>query len=396
MVNDHNSWFKRNPKKTLVFFNTIVILVLIILIEYLSGFVLGYVNKNSNDEYLNSDSDLYEGCSWVNEYRLQYKSPINEYNPYTVWKTREYHSDLFNFDKNGIRKTINIKDEKKIKYNIYFFGGSTIQNSETIDSLTIPSWVIRNLNNSKLGEKFNFTGVNFGTSAYSSTQELLRFLLEYQTGFRTYDKPDLVVFYNGANDIWAGVYLERPGYHDAFDRIKLRFDKINSFYLLKIKEKLIEKMDFLKIINHYSNGGERENDRYFETRSLDYQKLSKEQTNIYLKNIEITSSIIDKENIKSIYFIQPTIFSTIDKNLHNSNKKLFYTKNFPNMNKAYDIGYSELKKKTSKIDFVIDISDLFNGVNSPIFSDYVHVGPYGNELISKKITESIIEKHLKN
>ena len=393
MMNDHNSWFKRNPKKALVFFNTIVILVLIILIEFLSGFVLK--NKKSDNQYIYSN--LYEGYSWVNEYRKQYKNPISVYNPYTVWKTKKYQSELFNFDENGIRKTLNYKDEKKINYNIYFFGASTIQNPETIDSLTIPSWVIRNLNNSKLGEKYNFTGVNFGTSAYTSTQELFRFLHEYQTGFKTYNKPDLVVFYNGASDIWAGVYLERPGYHDAYDRIKLRFDNINLFYLLKIKEKLIENVDFFKIINQYITGGEGESDRYFETRSLNFQELSEDQSDIYLKNIEIASSIMDKEDIKSIYFIQPTIFSTHqNKNLHNSNKKLFYTKNYPNMYKAYDIGYSELKKKTSKVDRVIDISDVFNGINSPIFSDNVHIGPYGNEIISKKITESIIEKYLEN
>ena len=392
-MNDHNSWFKRNPKKALVFFNTIVILVLIIIIEFLSGFVLKY--KKSDNQYIYSN--LYEGYSWVNEYRKQYKDPISVYNPYTVWKTKEYQSELFNFDENGIRKTLNYKDEKKINYNIYFFGASTIQNPETIDSLTIPSWVIRNLNNSKLGEKYNFTGVNFGTSAYTSTQELFRFLHEYQTGFKTYNKPDLVVFYNGASDIWAGVYLERPGYHDAYDRIKLRFDNINLFYLLKIKEKLIENVDFFKIINQYITGGEGESDRYFETRSLNFQELSEDQSDIYLKNIEIASSIMDKEDIKSIYFIQPTIFSTHqNKNLNNSNKKLFYTKNYPNMHKAYDIGYSELKKKTSKIDRVIDISDVFNGINSPIFSDNVHIGPYGNEIISKKITESIIEKYLEN
>ena len=331
---------------------------------------------------LNSNSNLYEDYIWVNEYRRQYKNPVNIYNPYTVWKTRQYQSELFNFDENGVRKTINDKDYNKLNFNIYFFGGSTLQNAETIDSLTIPSSVIRNLNNSKLGEKYNFTGVNFGTSAYSSTQETLRFLLEYQTGFTKYDKPDLVVFYNGANDIWAGVYLERPGYHDAYDRIKLRFDNINSFYLLKIKEKLIENINFLKIINHYTNGGEREDYRYFETRSLDYQKLSKVQSDIYIKNIEIISPILSKEDIKSIYFIQPTIFSTVNKNYHNSEKKLFYTKYYPNMYKAYDIGYSELRKKTSKINNVIDISDFFDGINKPIFSDYVHVGPYGNEVIS--------------
>ena len=112
-MNDHNSWFKRNPKKALVFFNTIVILVLIIIIEFLSGFVLKY--KKSDNQYIYSN--LYEGYSWVNEYRKQYKDPISVYNPYTVWKTKKYQSELFNFDENGIRKTLNYKDEKKINYN---------------------------------------------------------------------------------------------------------------------------------------------------------------------------------------------------------------------------------------------------------------------------------------
>lgn len=78
---------------------------------------------------------------------------------------------------------------------IWFFGGSTMRAASTTFDKSIPSLVARDLN--ATGGKLAYNCFNFGVNSFNSLLEVKYFqklLIEFPA------KPNLVVFYDGAND----------------------------------------------------------------------------------------------------------------------------------------------------------------------------------------------------
>ena len=98
--------------------------------------------------------------------------------------------------KNGpwVRNTINFSGQSN-ENNIWFFGGSTMYNGALSDKDTIPSLVSKKLN---LSDK-NFYVENFGIGGLDLHYEVNNFfnLLRFSK-----NKPEIVVFYDGYNDIF--------------------------------------------------------------------------------------------------------------------------------------------------------------------------------------------------
>ncbi|MCK4788749.1 MAG: hypothetical protein KAV87_33715, partial [Desulfobacteraceae bacterium] len=77
---------------------------------------------------------------------------------------------------------------------VWLFGGSTMQNLETIDKFTIANSLACNLR--KSGIKASF--LNFGTGGFQSSLESIKFQdLLRRTSFS--ERPDVVIFYDGVN-----------------------------------------------------------------------------------------------------------------------------------------------------------------------------------------------------
>jgi lysophospholipase L1-like esterase len=96
----------------------------------------------------------------------------------------------------GPRPTLHNADQSAENVvTVWMFGGSTIKGATDDDAKTIPSLVAKTLNRGDKGPKYHFT--NFGMSSYNSILEakyLQKQLIENP------NKPDLILFYDGAND----------------------------------------------------------------------------------------------------------------------------------------------------------------------------------------------------
>ena len=366
------------------------------LLEFVSGQVLELkTNQESSqaEEYPSFDIALYSDYQWAAEFfkgKSENPHPNHSYFPYTMWTTKNWASKLVNFDSNGVRLTFNqAKNDKKV-YRIYMFGGSTLANGGVPDEYTISSNISKILSESHLSSKYRFEVNNFGSGAYSSTQELIRLIFEAQRGFEAYGKPDLVIFYDGVTDVFSGIYLERPGIHDAYDRIKMRYDDINKFYLLKLKELITKRSNTYRLINYFFGRNE-EDDRYFENKDLNYQKYAIDSVKIYKQNTDIVKSLGSQYGFESIFFLQPNIYISSGLTSYDNNVRNKWITERPRMAEAYDIGYTQFKKLTDD-EIMIDITNIFDGSQKPIYRDYAHVGPYGDYLVAESMASHILTK----
>ena len=115
-------------------------------------------------------------------------------------------------------------------HTIWMFGGSTMRSDRGSADATIPSYLAASLN--RPGRPFSCTVVNFGENSFNSLMEtkyLQKLLIESPA------PPDLVIFYDGANDCSYFAQHRTPYGHYGYRRLRAAIENYrHSFFgLLK-------------------------------------------------------------------------------------------------------------------------------------------------------------------
>ncbi len=152
-------------------------------------------------------ADTYGDAAWINDYREEFRRAyIAQWRSYVYWRRTPYHGNYINVDANGLRLTTSTEGAGKASgtpLKVFMFGGSTMWGVGARDAFTIPSIVARELQQKGVAVEV----VNFGESGYVSTQEVITLLLQLQKG----ERPALVVFYDGVNDIFSAYQQRMAG-----------------------------------------------------------------------------------------------------------------------------------------------------------------------------------------
>jgi hypothetical protein len=269
-----------------------------------------------------------------------------------------------------IRNTINYTNNSN-KKNIWFFGGSTMYSGSSSDADTIPSIISKKINL----DKKNYFVENFGVGGLDLHYEVSNFfnLLRFSK-----NKPELVIFYDGYNDI---------------------FNKLNhggEFFIFNFSQSLIyDQNNFHKFIYYFSEflsdySVVFKNTLGKKIRRFNINRLNEKKNKYtldeiaydYIKSIEYANNIAEDHNINVYFFLQPAAFSRknplgIETKFHNSEKS----------DQARQI-YKKIKNNIKIVNFY-DISDVFDNYLDQYFYDYAHLSRKGNEIVSDKIYEVI-------
>jgi len=167
--------------KKVIWINLAVIIVLISLVESVPSIKL-LIDKLT-EKPLTFEPEYYEYLK--EERKRQY-----DYHAFIGWKHHDMHSESFNVTE-GVRKTVQ-PVTGKLPSKAFFFGGSTMWGSFVADKHTIPSFFAQNTNKYRV--------LNYGEQSYNSGQELNLLIQRWEE-----IKPkDVVVFYDGVNDVFNG------------------------------------------------------------------------------------------------------------------------------------------------------------------------------------------------
>lgn len=134
-----------------------------------------------------------------------------------VWEGSRVNYDAYTLFQEGPRPTANNPPAAPASSNhrtIWMFGGSTMRSSTKGDDTTIPSYLAGLLN--RPGSPHPCTVVNYGENSYNSLMEtkyLQKLLIENPT------PPDLVIFYDGANDCTYFAQHRTPYGHYGYRRL---------------------------------------------------------------------------------------------------------------------------------------------------------------------------------
>ena len=145
---------------------------------------------------------------WFKEYTRDYDATRSQ-----RWKSYVYFGRLpgykgryINIDNAGRRVTPQPTTPAMPSAKVFFLGGSTLWGTDQRDDHTIPAEAARRLQTlAGAGKRIEVS--NLGETGYVSTQDFLTLLLELRAG----NVPDVVVFYDGINDVGTTVQFGTPG-----------------------------------------------------------------------------------------------------------------------------------------------------------------------------------------
>lgn len=374
--NRFENWFKKyksyfKPINHLI--KLISIIVILLAVIELGSFALVEIYKGQKSDIdPRVDFDVYQNKSMAKDYFNEFQqSGQSEYYPYLGYRrVPNYSGKYINIDENSIRRTINKCNNTSKKIRIFMFGGSTLWGTGARDEGTIPSLLSGEL--CKSNPSIEVT--NFGENGYVSTQEMIKLQLELRAG----NIPDIVIFYDGVNDVYSSFQTYIMGQDEAGlpqnnQNRKDDFNSRNRFNLAGVFH------NFYSLINSDQARRILNNEKKVD-RSIDPQLIN-DTANIFLNNSRIIKSLEKEYNFKSFIYWQPTI----------------YTKNILSEDEKNKIGitqelrdlFIQTSNKVVKSRDVHDITDVFNDYNSTIFIDWCHMAENGNEIIAKKMSTDI-------
>ena len=319
----------------------------------------------------------YKGAEWARKHFLEFNELDANYELYYGWRRTPYNGETIYIDDRGVRRTYRDESASPDRV-IAFFGGSTMWGSGADDDRTIPSDFI------KLNPEY--VGYNFGESGYVAHQSLNLLLERYFEGFR----PDVVVFYDGANDVWSKCqYQLRPYSHwrEAEIRSTLRDARAvraergatNSEVALALVQPL---RSFVEKVRRVSGTEDAEASFY------DCHKKPEKAAQIarvLLSDWLLVKNLVESYGGTFVAILQPVIYFSDTKTDHlklSEALKWQYETVYPLIIRMMNREFPELADNFMDLRHVLDRDEYF-------YIDWCHVSPNGNQLIAARISQGI-------
>ena len=234
--------------------------------------------------------------------------------------------------------------------------------------------------------------LNFGESAYVSTQSVIQLMLELQSG----NVPDLVIFYEGANDVYAAYQSGRPT-HQNNNQIADKLNKGNSPPPLPPLVAWIKSTKSFYLFNRLMarlrpKPRESTNLINYKTMGIDTATLTNAMVETYIGNYEIVNALARKYGFKALFFWQPQI--AVGEKPLTSEELEMRRELDPVVVEFYQSVYHRVQQVAKKYKNLYYIADTFDSAKSQIYIDQVHVTPVGNRLIAERIFREITGRNL--
>ncbi len=325
---------------------------------------------------------VYDGFKDKYQYGKEFSKAqsLREFRPHYLWRSLPVSGKFVNVDENGLRRTVKpIKSKSgQPPKKIYMLGGSTMWGEGSPDVDTIPSQL-----QAILGDEYDV--YNLGEIGYMSTQEY-NYLLERLT---LGERPDIVIFYDGANDGYTSVYSpgEPRGIHHIEELLDIR---VKSPSMTESLLDAFKKSNYQKVLKRFLNPP--------ETKIWDQKIEPKIETNIVLTLDYYDELIRQVHALEPVYgfdtyfFWQPILFSgtrSIDNFPH---EQAIINEASPVWIKSQKQLFHSAKQRFSgrEDEHVYFLGHTLDNVNKPIYIDWCHVGPQGNQVIAEAIAQRIL------
>ncbi len=251
------------------------------------------------------------------------------------------------------------------------FGGSSLWGTGSKDEHTIPSFL-----QSLLGEDYKI--YNYAETGYVSTQELNFLLHQLAKG----NLPDAIIFYDGVNDGYVGVYSPAipRGVHNL--RMTYKNERKDNVFI-----ELYHASNYKKLVDFFSKN--QATKKWDDEISSKIQLNSSSVVELYEAHIKQVKALGKEYGFKAFFFWQPNLFSRTRDGL--PYEEAIIQKASPVFVESQHQVYLDAKSTFSnrENEQIFFLGDIFNQIKEPIYIDWCHVGHNGNEIIARRMFDNI-------
>jgi lysophospholipase L1-like esterase len=333
-------------------------------------------------------SSYYRTQGWAPLHWQEFHaSRRQKYRPYVLWRRGAFSGQTINIDENGVRATPGAVCGPA-SYKVFVLGGSTVWGTGSPDWGTLPAHLQNEL---RRGNSRPVCVENFGESAYVSTQSVLQLLLELQHG----NLPNLVVSYEGPNDVFSAYQSGKAGVHENLDQLVAAFEGkttveqhavgqlMRSMNLFALTEDLVQK------VTHQEEGPVKL--RTYQTLGIDQGSLTASVVNTYLGNYDIVDGLSRKYGF-DFRFIWPPYIGIGNKPLLPEEQTLAREVD-PALDSIYKSVHQSVVASIPRYPKLVDIAGVFDSRSDLIWIDDMHVTPDGNQILAAEIAKLVTASH---
>ena len=313
------------------------------------------------DERINADA--YAGAPWTRDYYREFRASGDvEWHSYVYWRRRPYVGTSIHIDKDGIRQTWTPAAAPERR--IFVMGGSTVWGTGARDDQTLPSHIARELDAS--GDPVHV--VNYGESGYV-TEQSVAMLLER---LRASDVPDVVVFYVGAEDVFAAYQNGRAGVPQNEANRALEFNAMQPEALGSALRVMTSGMERVNTLFHRPAP--------VASPSVSADVLANAIEVHACQNRKIVSGLAHQFGFTPVWFLQPVIFSKPQLTSYEQLERGRYE----SAREIFDRAYARLRRSDAcDATPLHDLSLQFADERAPVFLDAFHISEDGNHRVAR-------------
>jgi len=356
------------------------VLIVFLLLEIGLGIFYSYNDESGidgNTERIIA-SGLYEGDDIddesVKEIFRELRQQDMQWEPYLHYRFKPMNGKHNTIYENGLRKTVNpsLKDSATA-LKIFCFGGSTMYSSGSRDEHTIPSELSKLIQTNFPDQNVEIT--NFGCHGYTRATENIQLQRELIKN----NIPDLVIFYDGVNEVISAHQNNEAGSPtNAYNRKK-------EFKIAHSYKRRIKLMIYSSNLYRFVTTMQRKlfTNSAYKQLSARSDELATDIAENYVGLVKISKSLENEYGFKVFNFMQPNIYSK--KNLTEYEQWAYESQQY--YENLYKLSYETVRKDSLMIkdSTFIDISDVFDNAEKTVYFDFCHTGELGNKLVAKRM-----------
>ncbi|MEM6935338.1 MAG: SGNH/GDSL hydrolase family protein [Pseudomonadota bacterium] len=302
---------------------------------------------------------------WASAYfRELRQARRTEWSAWEYWRRKPFSGEYINIDESGLRRSWS---PDAPTHNIWMAGGSTVWGTGARDDHTLPSALARSLAQRGLNARV----LNLGESGYVSGQSQLRVLRRLESE----PAPDLVVFYDGVNDVYAALQAGQAGLsqNEAHRRADFRVtDGLDNY--LQAAPRVLEGIQRLLARNA-------------EPAMPAVAPLAAEVAQRYAFRVELTAAAAAAAGVKTTFIWQPSVFSKAAKapvEVQIENASLARHRD---LQLASD---QAVAQQLSGTDFFFDMTGSLDDHPEALLLDFCHLSEAGNRVIADLLAPQVL------
>jgi len=332
------------------------------------------------------DLPYYAAQDWTRTYWQEANlTQSYHYQPYVVWRHLPFSGEMININQEGIRQTPGAECGPTA-YKIFTFGGSTMLGWGSPDWGTIPAYLQTGF--AALIDR-PICVVNLGEDGYVSTQNLVALILQLQSG----NIPDLVIFYDGINEVIAAHESGQSSGHVTLAKVAARFEEQEHPLITWSKASrtysLIERWFYR---SEQKRDGISPGISVDPERKFDIHHLADSVTKVYLSNYRMVRALAQEYKFDYFFFLQPHL--AVGEKVLTNEEQLIRSRMDPALADLAKAIYGNVALVSPYYKYLWNLEHIFDKETKQIWIDEVgHITPEGNQMVAQEML-AIIEKQL--